>query len=163
MKMRVYGVVFAFLLIATAFTGCGGGGGGGGSVIDTSADQLLASQLIGTWKLSQASKDGVLVEVKPNTANQVGTITFNSDNTASSIDYTITTSVIVGVGDAPDTNFYQTQDTAPTVSGGTWAVSNGTLISTNGDGDTFTNSVQITNGDLYQTMSDGDVRVWTKA
>lgn len=162
MKMRVYGAVFAFLFIATAFTGCGGGGGGGG-IVNTSADQTLASQLVGTWKLSQATKDGVLVPVKPNTANQVGTITFNSDNTASSIDYTITTSVIVGVGGAPDTNFYQTTDAAPTISGGTWAVSNGTLISTNGDGDTFTNSVQITNGDLYQTMSDGDVRVWTKA
>ncbi|HAE37683.1 MAG TPA: hypothetical protein DCG57_03470 [Candidatus Riflebacteria bacterium] len=161
MKMRVYGVVLAILLVATAFTGCGGGGGGGG-VADTSADQLLASQLIGTWKLSQASKDGVLVEVKPNTANQVGTITFSSDNTAASVDYTITTSVIVGVGGAPDTNFYQTEDTAPTISGGSWAVANETLITTNSSGQTFTNAIQITDSKLYQTMSDGDVRVWTK-
>lgn len=165
MKMRLNGVFFAFLLIALAFTGCGGGGSGGGpAATDASADQLLASQLVGTWKLSQATKDGVLVPVKPNTTGQVGTITFNSDNTASSVDYTISTSVIVAVGgSAPDTNFYQTRDEAPVTSGGSWVVSGGSIVSTSTNGQTYTNRVEIKNGELYQTMSDGEVRVWIRA
>lgn len=163
MKMRFYGVILAFLLASLAFTGCGGGGGGGG-VADTSADQLLSSQLIGTWKLSQSTKNGALVPVKPNTAGQVGTITFNSDNTAASVDYTISTSVIVAVGEsAPDTNFYQTKDEAPATSGGSWVVSGGNLVSTSTSGNTYTNKIEIKNSELYQTMSDGDIQVWAKA
>lgn len=163
MKMRFYGAFCIFLLVVIAFTGCGGGGGGGGTG-ENSADQILASQLVGTWKLSQATKEGVLVPVKPNSAGQVGTITFNSNNTASSVDYTISTSVIVAVGDtAPDTNFYQTKDEAPTTSGGSWAVSNGVLISSGTSGKTYTNKVEIKNGELYQTLPDGDIRVWVRA
>jgi len=117
MKMRSNGVFFAFLLIALAFTGCGDGGGP--AATDTSADQLLASQLVGTWKLSQATKNGVLVPVLPTDSGEIGTISFNADRTATGSDYTITTSSGATVVDPnnptppPSTDFLKLQLSLP--------------------------------------------------
>ena len=57
MKSSLLFLLPAFILTVT---GCGGGGGGGGPAPVTSqADQNLIASIIGTWKLSQASKSGV--------------------------------------------------------------------------------------------------------
>jgi len=159
--------IFCILLLAAfalTLTGCGGGSGGGGAAPVTSqADQDLVASLVGTWKLSQASKSGSLVPVLPNSAGNVGTITFNSNGTASSVDYTLTTWYAVSPGSLPsENNSYQTTDDAPEISGGTWTASAGKLYTTSSTGETFVNSVEIINGELYQTMSDGTRRVWER-
>ncbi len=156
-------ILIACISILTV-TGCGGGGGGGGPAPVTSqADQNLIASIIGTWKLSQASKSGVLVPVLPNSSGNVGTITFNSDGTANSTDYTLTTYYSASPGSLPSENdSYQTTNDPPDISGGTWTASDGKLYTTNSTGATFVNSVEIKNGELYQTMSDGTQRVWKR-
>lgn len=159
--------IFCLLLLAAfalTLSGCGGGGGGGGAApITSQADQDLVASLAGTWKLSQALKNGSLVPVLPNSAGSVGTITFNSNGTASSVDYTLTTYYAVSPGSLPsENNSYQTTDDAPDISGGTWTAAGGKLYTTASTGETFVNSVEIINGELYQTMADGDQRVWKR-
>jgi hypothetical protein len=167
MKMRLNGVFFAFLLIALAFTGCGGGGGP--AATDTSADQLLASQLVGTWKLSQATKNGVLVPVLPTDSGEIGTISFNADRTATGSDYTITTSSGATVVDPnnptppPSTDFYKTTAVAASSAVHSWAISNGSLVVQAATGKTITNRVEIKDGKFYQTMPNGEIQVWVRA
>ncbi|HNX78096.1 MAG TPA: hypothetical protein PKM56_20660 [Candidatus Rifleibacterium sp.] len=42
-------------------------------------------------------------------------------------------------------------------------VSSGSLVSTSASGKTYTNKVEIKNGELHQTLPDGETRVWIKS
>lgn len=168
MKIRFFGVLFAFLLIAILFPGCGGGGGGSTGAADTSADSLLASQLVGTWKLSEATRNGVLIPVLPTDAGEIGTIIFNANQTATGNDFTISTSGGVMVVDpnnpAPPANANSYKTTAVSASNAvhSWSVSGGLLIVQTASGKTMTNSIEIKNGKFHQTMPGGDVYVWVR-
>lgn len=169
MKMRFYGAILAILWVSLALTGCGGGGGGGATgAAGTSADTLLASQLVGTWKLSQATKNGVLVPVLPTDAGEIGTIIFNADQTATGNDYTISTSNGVMVVDPnnpalpANADSYKTTAVSASNAVHSWSVSGGSLIVQSAGGVTMTNSIEIKDGKFYQTMPDGDVQVWVR-
>ncbi|HNW09822.1 MAG TPA: hypothetical protein PKI71_00515 [Candidatus Rifleibacterium sp.] len=162
--MKKFVAILIICISVFTIIGCGGGGGGGASApITSQADQDLIASVIGNWKLSQASKNGILVPVLPNSSGNVGTITFNSDGTANSTDYTLTTYYSASPGSpASENNSYQTTNDPPAISGGTWTASAGKLYTTSSTGETFVNSVEIRNGELYQTMSDGTQRVWKR-
>ncbi|HNW35419.1 MAG TPA: hypothetical protein PKM25_10840, partial [Candidatus Ozemobacteraceae bacterium] len=118
-----------------------------------SGDQGTTS-ILGTWKLEQESDDAVgMVPVRPNAAGGVSTVAFNADGTGRSVEY-----------DREYRSEWGYALSAPTVSDTgdfTWSLT-GTTLTTRSAYGTFTNTVQVIDGKLHQTLSDGSKAIWGK-
>ena len=144
--------LITFLLALVLLTGCGGGAG---SSSGSSADSILADQIIGTWEISQETVQAInsLKPVQPNASNKITTVTFNSNNTGILVDYEIYTDHTL--------SYWQTKDIPGVTSKGNWAISNGELIRSSSEG-SYSVSITISGDTLTETTSDGDVTVWIR-
>jgi len=151
--MRQISFFVLLISLALTFAGCGGGGGGGGAAVNPN-DAVLASKIVGTWKLIKETDDlGVLKTVNANSSGKVNTVTFNADNTATTIAYSMQTTDQLA--------FWTTDDVAPETSAGSWVISNESLVVTSQHG-TFSYPITIVDNILTQTNSDNEKMVYEK-
>ncbi|MBP7634647.1 lipocalin family protein, partial [Candidatus Ozemobacteraceae bacterium] len=148
---RVFSLL-VLLYMALSLAGCGGGGGGGGII--SNDDQILADQLIGKWKLINKNHNlNELKAVEPNDSGRTCWIEFRSDNSATSVSYTLELS------DGSET--WITKNTASETITGKWQISNQRLILSSNFG-LYSFDVSVLDSKLFVNYQDGDVDIYER-